>query len=147
MATITLDMLSSWADGAKLTISTIDEELELQIVAQVFSELSGRYNTELWTDADSTPALVQSILSMIYVGRIYQKTYAIDVENIDSYGSMLVADAEKLVQGIVNGSLTLTDARDTVIIEGSYVSELALMSVVPVELSLSEPKFSMDTVW
>ena len=145
MATITAKMANALTDSSKLNITTIDTELESQIVAQVFSELRGLYDTTTWVEESTTPKLVKSILSMIYTGMVYNKTYAVDGADTDLYGNMLIADANKLLDSVSSGVSVLVDSNPAVTIVAS--SDNFSVPFFAVESSDTEPKFSMDTEW
>ncbi len=145
MATITAKMANAWTDSSKLNITTIDTELESQIVAQVFSKLRGLYDTTTWVEESTTPKLVKSILSMIYTGMVYNKTYAVDGADTDLYGNMLIADANKLLDSVSSGVSVLVDSNPAVTIVAS--SDNFSVPFFAVESSDTEPKFSMDTEW
>ena len=87
-------------------------------------------------------------MAMIYAGRTYQETYTTDGVDVDSYGTMLIADAESLLNSILDGTSTLSDAGGTIIILPSpnVSSNLSFGFESDWEL-LSEPKFTMDKDW
>lgn len=149
MATITTELVNAWTDKDKLNITSIDVNgLEPQIVAQVLSKLSSKFDVSYWQTTATTPKLVLSVMAMIYAGRTYQETYATDGVDVDSYGTMLIADAESLLNSILDGTSTLSDAGGTIIILPSpnVSSNLSFGFESDWEL-LSEPKFTMDKDW
>lgn len=130
--------VNAWTAKNKLIVADIDVELESQIASSVISRITG-YNTTLWKDERTIPSVVKTVISMIYAGRLYQEAYADDV-GISDYGTVLINDAEALLDKIINGSIILYDIDGVLIpkdIGGSAYFE-------PV---FGEPKFTMDSVY
>ena len=106
---ITVPEANAWADKVKLNIGFLDSELENTQATQVLSRVSQAYNVSSWVDTTSTPSLIRKIIAMLYVGWFFQLTYSED-DSTSSYGLLLINQAENLINGIVDGSITLVDA-------------------------------------
>lgn len=142
MAILTLTQANGWADGQKLVLSSIDSELEAQIVSQVFGAVSEKYSTVTWLSATSTPKLIVSIISMMYVGYLFHRTYSTDSDP-GLYGTLLIDKAETLLKGVVDGNVALLDPYTGAVLTNS-VGQTA--SIAP-ELLSTEPKFTMAQEW
>lgn len=109
MAHIDLLDAQAWADNVKLGLGTIDVALEAQVATEAFAKIAAApYNTTLWVDSTTTPKLVKSIVSMMYVSWIFQRTYSED-NNISNYALLLMQRAEGLIVKIVDGTLDLPE--------------------------------------
>lgn len=96
----------AWIESTKYTDVAIDSALLAQIQARVLARLGSIYTTTGWVSPGTTPDLVRSILAMQYVGWYIHRTFASDAD-LSAYGEKLLADAEALIQGILDGSLGL----------------------------------------
>jgi hypothetical protein len=139
MPHITVDEANAWADGSKLDLGVVDSELEASVATQVISQLSQAYDTSSWLSDTSTPALVRKLIAMIYVGWYFQRTYSED-EDTSNYGMLLVSQANKQIQGIVNGSIPIPD------IPVGTDLQMSAPSFEPGELDCG-PYFTMGTIW
>lgn len=110
MAHIATTDVQPWFETTKMAISSLDADRESQISSQVFGRLALVFPTEVltWIDTNTTPQLVKSIISMLYAGWLYDTTYS---ENPDDngYADRLRANAQTLIDGIVEGTTILTD--------------------------------------
>lgn len=154
MAYISLEDVQAWTDGSKLFLTALDENLADQQTAEVLNRISAVYDTSGWTDEASTPTLVQKIIAMLYVGWYYQRTYSED-EDTSSYGLLLIARAEQLLEGIESGSLIIDgEVLSTVNIalspnSGDVYPNDASSAACPTyeDPSLGGPAFTMGTIW
>jgi hypothetical protein len=101
-------------------------------------------------DETTTPKLVRKILAMLYTGWFYLRTYSED-EDISNYGQLLISQAEKLISGIVTGTLVLDDVTtppsnpDTADFYPTDAS--SAQSPTFDDPSLGGPVFSMGQIW
>lgn len=109
-----------WTEGTKLTIQSLDANLESQVTTQVFAQLSELFDPTPWADNTNTPSLVKSILAMYYVAWLYDRTYSAD-DNGDgnSYAARLLARADALIAGILSGALAVVGATPVSVNESS----------------------------
>lgn len=108
MANVSVQEVNVWADHVKLNVDRLDSDLEESVSQQVISQISTAYNVTSWITETSTPQLVRKIIAMWYVGWFFQRTYSED-DGINTYGVMLLAQAQKLIDGIVAGTIVLPD--------------------------------------
>lgn len=152
MAYITVEDANAWTDKNKLFVTDLDADLANQQAAEVLNRISAVYDVTGWTDNTNTPTLVRKIMAMLYVGWYYQKTYSED-EDTNSYGLMLMAKAEALLDSIANKSLplvgeVLTTTGVTNYSGDVYPNDLS-SSQAPTydDPSLGGPAFTMGTIW
>jgi len=148
---ITIEEANAWADKVKLNFGNLDVELESSQSTQVLSRVSQIYDVTSWVDSSTTPSLIRKIIAMMYTGWYFQRTYSED-ENTSTYGMMLIAQAEQLILGIIDGAITLSDAPpNTDLLNSSplFYPNDASSALTPTtdDMSLGPNKFSMGTVW
>jgi hypothetical protein len=152
MAIISLADANAWADGSKLNITVLDVALEAAQTAEVFARLSNVYAVSGWTSSANTPDLVRKIIAMLYMGWFYQRTYS-DDEATNSYGLMLIAQAERLLDGLEDGTLTIDGAAPStsagILSTATFYPTDASSAVPPTfdDSSLGDAKFTMGTIW
>ena len=110
MSRITLQMAKGWAETTKFNIGELDTDLLDQIETEVLSAVASQYDTSLWVDELTTPRLVRTAIAKMYVSWTYNKAYSEDEGVSNEYANRLQANADKIVSGIVDGTLTLDDA-------------------------------------
>ena len=148
---ITVAEANAWADKVKLNFGELDSELENAQATQVLSRVSQVYNVSSWVDSSNTPSLIRKIIAMLYVGWYYQGVYSED-DSVNSYGLLLINQAETLVEGIISGAITLTDAAagtDLGLSLPAFYPNDASSALKPTDIdsSLGPEKFSMGKVW
>lgn len=119
MAYITSQQVQQWLNQTKLTISEVDAELESTAQLIVFAAISTEYTTTTWVDASTTPQLIQRVISMFVAAWTYIRALS-DEEGIDPdfWGARLEAMANKLLEQIADGSLTIPGADPVLNIAG-----------------------------
>lgn len=153
MAIIEVKDANAWTDQTKAYLTALDADLVSQQTAEVLSRISAVYDTTGWTTPENTPTLIKKIIAMLYVGWYYQKVYSED-EDTNSYGLMLIADAERLIDGIVAETLIL-DAPPTLIVNplkpssGDVFPNDASSATPPTDDNPSNggPAFTMGVIW
>jgi hypothetical protein len=148
---ISADEANAWADRVKLNFGELDTELESGLATQVLGRVSQVYTTTGWVDASSTPSLIRKIIAMLYTGWYFERTYSED-ENINNYGTMLIAKAEEIILGIISGAIILIDApigTDTGLSQPAFYPNDASSALTPTidDSSLGPAKFTMGTIW
>ncbi len=150
-AHITIAQAKAWADGVKLDVTSLDAELELQESNEVLGELSSAFTVTTWIDATTTPPLVQKIIAMKYVGWLFQRIYSED-SDISTYGMLLLAESDKLIDGLVNGSLTIPGLPIGIDLGLSgpvfYPTDASTaLEASSDDSSLGREKFTMGVIW
>src|SRR6478752_129312 len=109
MSYITVPEAQAWCEETRLTLESIDGELEESIAVQTISRLTSTYDTSTWVDGASTPSLVNKIIAMLYVAAWYDRVFSTsDAGSV--YAARLRALAEDLILGIIAGTNELTDS-------------------------------------
>jgi hypothetical protein len=152
MSYIGIQEARAWAEKTKLDLGTsLDDELEASIAAQVVGQIAQVYETSSWVSPSTTPKLVRSVVAMLYVSWIYSRTYAEDVgPGVTTYGELLRQRAEDLLASIISGAVVLTDGdpnEDT----GSptfYPTDVSTATEPSYDdTSLGAEKFTMGVIW
>ena len=150
-AHISLAEAQAWLESTKLTLSTLDDAIEVQISSQVLSRLAAAYPVDVltWVSAATTPQLVRSIISMFYAGWCYDRQYS---ENPDdnSYADRLRAWAEQLLMGIIGGIIDIPEVPGLPTIgEPVFFPTDASSAACPTSTNPSDggPKFLMGKVF
>lgn len=112
MAThISIDDAQAWIEPTKLTLSTLDTNLEAQVSALVLSRLLGTFDTASWVNDSTTPGIVRTIIAMHYVAWLYDKYYSDDAED-NAYAALLRRYADANIAGLVAGNIELIELPD-----------------------------------
>lgn len=110
MAHFTLPEANAWLESTKLTLTTIDPDLEKQLAEQVLARLRGTFDSaSTWTNEASTPTLVRSIIAMLYCAAVYERSYGDNHEDTNNYAGLLRSAAESNIVGLITGVLELTE--------------------------------------
>src|SRR5882762_9162995 len=134
---ITVDEANAWADHSKLNFGELDSDLEASQATQVLTKVSQVYDVTSWITPGTTPALIRKIISMLYVGWYYQRTYSED---------------GNLIAGIISGAITLPDVppgTDLGFSQPVFYPTDASSALQPTDddPSLGPAKFSMGRIW
>jgi len=135
-----------WAETTKLDLSTLDVSLLDQIESEVLARISSAYDITVWIDPATTPKLIKTIISKMYVAWFYDRQYSENQDQGNDYAAMLRTNAEMLIVGLVDGTITIPG----VISIGSgggpaYYPSDASSALLPTfeDPSLGPAKFSM----
>lgn len=150
MAHIDIQEAQAWCEKTKLNLGTaLDGELEDSVASQVIVTIAQAYDTSSWTVNTSTPKVVRSIIAMLYVAWMYDRTYSED-NNVNSYSTRLRTSAQVLIDGIIAGNIELPDA-SIVSTTGTplyYPTDTSSANLPTVEdPSLGPAKFTMGVIW
>lgn len=149
MARITVQQAQAWAESTKLAITTLDVPLLSQIENQVLATLSEGFDTSTWLDSLTTPPIVQQILSMLYVSWFYNRQYSEDQEHVNVYATLLRAEAESLVAGLLAGSIIMPGQPISTSDSPTFYPNDAssLLQPTDTDTSLGDASFSMGKVF
>lgn len=109
---ITIAQAQAWAEGTKLTISVLDVNLEEHLATETIVRLSSITNTSTWLNDTTTPKIVQTIISKLYVAWLYDRQYSEDISEGSNYADRLKANAEMLMTGLIEGTIELPGVVD-----------------------------------
>src|SRR3954469_6932378 len=114
MSRITAPQAQAWFDKTNLNVgSTLDLALLAEIETEVLARLGAAFDISTWVDNATTPRLVQTILSKMYAAWFYNRQYSEDVGDANEYANKLVANAELLITGLINGTIDLPEVPAT----------------------------------
>jgi hypothetical protein len=151
MSRITVQEAKGWVRGTKFTITAIETDLCNQIEGEVLARLSSTYSVAAWVDVATTPSLVRTAIAKMYVAWLYAAAYSEDEETVPEYARALQANAEMLIVGIIDGTITLPDALPSSAGAGqpSFYPNDASSALSPTsdDSSLGEANFSMGKVF
>jgi hypothetical protein len=112
-AHITTSSVQAWFEPTKLTITSLDTVLEAQVASEVLARLTETYAqyVPLWVDSTTTPAIVQKIISMMYAGWVYDRSYSevVSEEGVKSYGYTLRQWASALLTDVLTGAAAIAE--------------------------------------
>lgn len=150
MARITTADAQGWAESTKMTLSSLDAQLEHQIEDEVIARLNSVFVTTGWTDSTNTPSVVKVIIAKLYVSWLYDRQYSENQDSGNDYAALLKANAEMLMEGLLNGTIDIPG--ETTQGAGSgpafYPTDASsAMDPTPDDLSLGPAKFSMGQVF
>jgi hypothetical protein len=109
---ITVGEAQAWAEGTKLTITSLDTNLEQHISEEVIRRLDSAFDVTLWVDATGTPKLIRTIISKLYIAWLYDRQYSEDIEQGNNYADRLKQNAEALMTGLLDGTIVLPGVPD-----------------------------------
>jgi hypothetical protein len=154
MALVTVAQVKSLLEPTKLQHpANLDTDLLGLIEPMVLGRLAPGYDTSTWISNATTPKIVQTIISMIYAAYYYDKVYSEDVTTKESpWVQRLLANAEMLIAGITDGSITLVEIGDSTIQQPIFYPNDNSSLQNPsdnnyADTSLGNSKFSMGTVF
>lgn len=150
MARITVDEAKAWIDQAKLPISSLDDDLLLQLETEVLAQLSPIYDVTTWTDEVTTPKTVRVIIAKMYASWLYNRFYSEDQEELNDYAQHLNDNAKFVLKEIIDGNLDVIDDDGDVVAPNnpqvpSFYPTNASSNLKPTlaDPSLGGPYFSM----
>jgi len=107
MARITLPEAQAWAEPTKLTLASLDTELLAHIEEEVLRRVGVVVDTTTWVDSTTTPKIVKTAISKLYVSFLYDRQYSEDIESNSNWARRLADNAEMLITGIVDGTIEI----------------------------------------
>lgn len=112
MPLVNIQDVQNWLSDNRLLVDVTDDLEDIAgLEEHIKAQLSTLYDTTLWTDASSTPVLVRSVLGARLAALRYRKVYSDQVDELP-YADWLEEWAKMTVDGILDGSLLLSDATD-----------------------------------
>jgi hypothetical protein len=109
MSRIEVQEANAWVEKTKLQVTEFDAALLAQVESQVLGRLAAQLDTGTWVSPITTPAMVRTIIAMLYDAWLYDRQYSEDQEELNDYAALLRAQAEALLVGILDGSIPLPE--------------------------------------
>lgn len=112
-ALFSVNEAKAFLESTKLDLTSIEDSLADQMALQVLPKLATVYDTSAWIDTASTPALVRSLIAMLYVAEVYDRTYSDNSDDTTSnYAFLLRRTVQANIAGLLNGSIVLPEFPD-----------------------------------
>jgi hypothetical protein len=108
VARISVEEVKAWVEPTKLPIAALDTDLATQVEELVLSRIASAYDVSTWVNAATTPKLVRSAISMLYVSVYYDRQYSED-ERSNAWARRLSNMVDSMINGIVTGAIDLLD--------------------------------------
>lgn len=141
----------AWSEKTKLPIAQLDSELASQIEIRVLARLTVAYPDDVstWISPDTTPSIVKTVIAMQYVAWFYDRQYSEEQEALNDYAVLLRAEAESLIQGIIDGSIVIPGIVVPSVEDPGYYPNDVSSALTPTltDRSLGDAKFSMGQVY
>jgi hypothetical protein len=101
----------AWAEDTKLKITSLDLGLLQKVESQVIGRLAVVYPQSFgaWLSSTTTPELLKTVISMLYVSWFYQRQYSEDESNTNDYARLLEARANDIIESIIAGTIILVE--------------------------------------
>jgi hypothetical protein len=155
VARVTVRELNAWVERTKMNFSTPLPQDQSDLLEQIEEEVLARintsaYDTTTWIDETSTPRLVRVAIAKKFVAWAYRRQYSEDLgDNDASYAAQIEANADTIINGIVDGSIEIPSEPATN--AGSPVfyptDESSASDPTWDDPSLGPAKFSMNQVF
>jgi hypothetical protein len=145
MALIELTDAQAWVEDTKLGIDAFDESLLAQVEAQLLGRLSAGFDLSTWVGPGTTPDLVKSAIAMTYASWLYNKHYSEDQENLNDYAVWLLGQANAIMTGLIDGSITVPGVEAPTVGAPSFYPNDSSSALAPTweDPSLGGASFSM----
>lgn len=151
MARITLAEAQAWAEGTKFTISgsLATDELLAHIEEEVLRRVGVVVDTTSWVDETTTPKIVRTAISKLYVAYRYDRQYSEDImESGSAWSERLRMNAEMLITGIVDGTIEIPGTSSEAGQPEFYPTDSSsMMQPTSSDPSLGPAAFSMGMVF
>lgn len=151
MPRIRAEDASAWAEKTKLPILQLESELVGQMETRVLARLSAAYPDDVitWVSPDTTPQIVRTVISMLYVAWFYDRQYSEEQQSLNDYAVLLRAEAETLLQGILDGSIIIPGVVTPSLDSAAFYPTDTSSALCPTSMdsSLGDAKFSMGKVY
>lgn len=148
MARIQLADAQGWVESTKLTLPSLDVALLNQLEEEIISRLHTAYDTTLWLDPVTTPAIVKVIIAKTYAAWVYDRQYSENQDQGNDYAAMLRMNAEMLITGLIDGTIDIPGVSPIGGIPSFYPNDASsTLDPTPEDPSLGPAKFSMGKMF
>ena len=108
MSYVTLPQVQAWLNLTKFSLlpSHFDEEQANLAADKILGWLEQRYDTSTWTDDETTPRMVRTLIAMLTASFTLRKAVSED-DGVTTYCDWLEDRVYKIVEGLVDGGIDL----------------------------------------
>lgn len=149
MPLITVNDVRGWVESNKLNIQSLDLNFLPQLETEVLAQLGTVFDTSIWVDPSTTPALVKVIIAKMYAGWVYDRAYSENQSERNEYAAMLKENAGTLMKGLLDGTLEIPGVTPTSSQSASFYPNDASSAQSPTDddPSLGPARFSLGKVF
>jgi hypothetical protein len=148
MSRITVLQARAWGEQTKLDIGELDTDLLAHLEGEILARISNVVDTSTWVDELTTPALVQTIITKMYVSWLYDRQYSEDLDQGNAYAARLMLNAETLIEGIIDGTIVIPGTDTDAGLPAFYPNDASsAQEPTDADPSLGPNKFSMGTTF
>jgi len=106
--TVTLDEadVNQYLQTTKFSVTAVSLNIVNYIETSIFAKLNRRYDTSLWVDNGTTPALVIHLMEMWYAG-FYLRKIISEEDGLTSYADWLQDEVDRQCSDIASGAISL----------------------------------------
>ncbi len=112
MSYLTTQNVQAWLQSDKYPLTVVDADFERTARTMIFGKLAQRYDTSLWLDVATTPALVISTMAM-WVAAAELRQVVSEEDGLASHAEWLENRVTVICDDIVSGSIDLGIVEDT----------------------------------
>lgn len=103
MPRVTTDKIQAWLEPTKLTLIAPDLDLLEHLEEEVLVRLSAVADISNWVSPETTPRIVQVIITKIYAAWHIDRQYSENQDENSEYATRLKENANMLIEGILEG--------------------------------------------
>lgn len=137
--------IQAWLERTKLTLDAPDLELLSHIEEEVLVRVSSKYDTSTWLTDTTTPNIIRTIISKIYASFHIDREYSENQDEGNDYAAKLMANAEMLILGIIEGTIEIPDESSSSAAGASFypTDASSAQTATSEDPSLGGPYFSL----
>jgi len=104
---LTTNLVQTFLEGTKLTIQSIDSNLEDLVKNMTFGRLVARFDTSGWTGSGTTPSYVLQMMAMKYASMYYRRQYSESLEEDNNYSVYLDKTWDMILDQLLSGEMDI----------------------------------------
>ena len=139
MAYVTKEEVNAWLEPTKLSVTTIEVELETQVANMIMGQLAGSFDVAAWTNNTNTPKLIRTIIAMHYAAWMTDRAFSDSSDELNAYAQLLRSMADANIAGLIAGVLTYDD-----ILPSGDGSDISAPAFFPNDVSSAQAPTSMN---
>lgn len=113
MPRVAVSEVQAWLEPAKLTVTTLDQELLSQLEEEILVQLAPQYTVTGWLTPETTPKIIRVVIAKTYASFYLDRAYSENQDGGNDYAVRLMANANMLMTGLIGGSIDIPDVPAT----------------------------------